>query len=233
MDQTLSILDGELGIPMLPEKKHSLYAFAQKGVISEDERLELRKSGIYRFLPQFCRLKFAEQQQETLYEAYYTSQKQADLVAFVVSAICFQLFCAITYATRGLDLKREEEKAALGFLVAAFIFNCVVIVIYKLQIIRLKDQKRFKQLFPFLVFAVLYANFFLDMLTTHHPLLMSDGVSFQILFIYVTMTMLPLRLVLCTILAIGSSVSVLILHALQAQGFGEREVSSGNKKKFR
>ncbi|XP_055345480.1 adenylate cyclase type 3-like isoform X2 [Paramacrobiotus metropolitanus] len=210
----LSALDAER--PMLPEKKHSLYAYAQQGIIHEEERLELKRSGLYRLLPTCLRVKFAERQQEALYEAYYTSQKQGDLVAFVVAALCLQLFCVIQYSTRGLDLHhRPAERAALVFLILAFLFNCVVVAVYKLQIVKLKEQRRFKQLFPLLVFAVQYTQFFLDLLTTHHPLLLSDAVSFQILFVYVTMTMLPLRLTVCSLLALLSSLALLIVQGVK------------------
>ncbi|GAV05700.1 hypothetical protein RvY_15792 [Ramazzottius varieornatus] len=204
--------------PMLPQKKNSLYAFAQKGLSGNEEQLQLSKSGVYRFMPEACRSQYADPQQETLYKKYYTSQKQGDLVAFVMTALCWQVYCAIFYAARGLSLDNPKELAALVFLIMAFIVNCVVVGVYKLQAVEMRKQRLIKQVVPVAVFALLYANFFLDLASTHRPLLKSVGVSFQMLFVYTTITMLPLRLRYCALLATTSSVGVLLMHILLGKG---------------
>ena len=120
--------------PMLPQKKNSLYAFAQKGLSGNEEELQLSKSGVYRFMPEACRSQYADPQQEILYKKYYTSQKQGDLVAFVMTALSWQLYCAIFYAARGLSLDDPKELAAMVLLIVAFMLNCVVVAVYKLQV---------------------------------------------------------------------------------------------------
>jgi hypothetical protein len=209
----MSMLDVER--PMLPNKKNSLYAFAQQqGATGEEEPLQVDESGVHRFLPKCLRSRFADAQQEALYRKYYTSQKQGDLVAFVITAMCWQAYCGVSYAFRLLPLGNAAELAALVLLIVAFVFNCAVVVLYEWQAAALKERRLLRQLLPLLVFAVLYANFFLDLLSTHHPLLRSEGVSFQILFLYATLTMLPLGFGLCIALGLSSSACLLIIHGV-------------------
>ncbi|OQV23681.1 Adenylate cyclase type 3 [Hypsibius exemplaris] len=211
--------------PMLPAKKNSLYAFAQRqGGGVEEEPLQLDESGLHRFVPKCLRSQFADAQQEGLYKKYYTSQKQGDLVAFVMTALSWQFFCGITYAFRHPDLRSGKELSALIILILAFAFNCTVIAVYKLRATALKEQRLLRQVVPLLVFVVLYSNFFLDLLTMHHPLLPSDGISFQILFIYATLTMLPLGLRLCVALGVASSAALLTIHGLYSPHLRGHEV---------
>lgn len=121
---------------------------------------------------------------ETTYQTYFTRQRRDALPVLAGFALLFDVVVLTMYAYK-------EITAAIAIMVITAIGN---VMIFALCQYRLITDWTLVHVMPYVVWIVLTAQCIVDMVLYYEPLSPSDGVGWQVFFIFASFVMLPVRL---------------------------------------
>lgn len=122
---------------------------------------------------------------EGVYKAYFTRQQRGALPTMVA----FALLCNISVLP--LYFIAEDHDA----LAVMFLFTIANLILFCLTNFKLISDWILDHLMPYIVWFVLASQLYCDLLLYYDPLTPSDGVAWQIFFIFASYTMLPLEVI--------------------------------------
>ncbi|XP_071804572.1 adenylate cyclase type 3-like [Asterias amurensis] len=145
-----------------------------------------------RCLPKCCQYQFKSTSMETTYQTYFTRQRRDALPVLAGFALLFNVVVIAMYAYKNLT-------EALAIMVITAIAN---VMIFALCQYRLISDWTLVHIMPYVVWIVLTAQCIVDTILYYDPLSPSDGVGWQVFFIFASFVMLPVRLRIILFLSI-------------------------------
>ncbi|CAG2106002.1 unnamed protein product [Medioppia subpectinata] len=162
-----------------------------------DTDLSIDHSGVQRFLPTCMHFAFADRDAERLYREYYETEKRSDfktliVIVLIVNVVLFLLY-SLSYSSTHLP-----QMAVLFVTFALTLIGLVLCV----QRTERTVTSRLWTLIPFILWSVQIAQIFCDVWMFAVPALPSDSVALILLYTYSAYVIYPLRLRICSTLAI-------------------------------
>ena len=148
-------------------------------------------------IPRSLRYQFAKQSMEPTYQAYFNRVRRDTLHIVVLFAFLFDIQALILYCVDNPG-DRLLSIAIMG------IFAIISLVLFCLCKYKLLNDWTMTYIIPYGIWILLCAQTFVDLLLYYNPLTPSDGVGWQLFFIFASFTMMPLRLSVIIILCLCS-----------------------------
>jgi len=166
-----------------------------------DTDLSIDHSGVQRFLPTCMHFAFADRDAERLYREYYETEKRSDfktliVIVLIVNVVLFLLY-SLSYSSTHLP--------QMGILFVTFAFTLIALVLCvnrQSQSVEKAVTSTVWTVIPFILWSVQMAQIFCDVWMFAVPALPSDSVALILLYTYSAYVIYPLRLRICSTLAI-------------------------------
>ena len=144
-------------------------------------------------LPRTLRYQFAKESMETTYQAYFNRQRRDTLHILVLFAFLFDMQGLILY----LVDSPEKRLMAIAIMGMGAIASLVLFCLCKYKLL---TEWAMKYIIPYTIWALLCGQTYADLLLYYHPLTPSDGVGWQVFFVFASFAMMPLRLSVIVVL---------------------------------
>ncbi|CAH1775304.1 unnamed protein product [Owenia fusiformis] len=162
-------------------------------------QVEIDQSGLQRLLPSSLRHRFADQQLESLYRAYYCRQKNSAVLVLIILSLFFCVTSIILYCIAFT----EKKIPPIAILSVCVVINIVMFILLKFRLI---SDKLFMYT-PFIPWILFATEIYVVIGLESEPIVPSLAVGWQCFLAYLSYVMLPLPLRWCMLL---SSLSCLV-----------------------
>ncbi|XP_054157897.1 adenylate cyclase type 3-like [Oppia nitens] len=165
-----------------------------------DTELSIDHSGVQRFLPKCMHFAFADRDAEHLYREYYENEKRSDfntliVIVLFVNVVLFLLY-SLSYSSRHLP------QMAVLFVTFALTLISLVLCLQRNSRKSSPMATRLWTTIPFVVWTVQMAQIFCDAWMFPIPAQPTDSLALILLYTYSCYVILPLRLGICSTLAV-------------------------------
>lgn len=167
----------EVGHPGFEEEQGTV---KQKRKRSQDDR---ERPDCLGTIVEFLSPKKFPEEDEQVYKAYFTRQRRGTLTTMVAFGLLFSLVVLVLYAY-------GNNLTPLGVMSVFVIINLILFCLANFKLI---SDWTLDYVMPYLIWFTLALQLFCDLLLSNTPPTPSDGVTWQIFFIFASYTMLPLQ----------------------------------------
>ncbi|XP_038051898.1 adenylate cyclase type 3-like [Patiria miniata] len=188
--------------------------------IAKMKRRERRKSRLsvgdscYQFLPAWLRYQFKSASMEATYQTYFTRQRRDALPVLAGFALLFDFVVLALYIFKSLS-------TAIAIMAITTVTNLIVFALCQYKLV---TDWTLLHVMPYAVWCLLTGQTAVDLVFYYFPMSPSDGVGWQVFFIFASFVMLPIRLryilVLSLFNVIVHSVMVGVMSTVHVSNLG-------------